>query len=164
MTERAPIDAGRYPAMFFLGKGYDPIDQQFIRLALIVQIIRVQSKDQSLAQFHLLPREIFYGSDTIQPNTALGIRVVEVCVDPWLQHADAPFIRASWRDCEWSVQVSNSRLRAQANHGCMMRAAARGSHHITPGRTDRANGSHAYLTVGDCHCQLLHRQPFRAFD
>ncbi len=46
----------------------------------------------------------------------------------------------------------------------MVRAVARGSHHITASRPDRANGSHTDLTVGDGRCQFFHGQAFRAFD
>jgi hypothetical protein len=85
MVDRVPID-GCNPAVFFFRKGHNPIDQQFIQLALIIQIIRIQSKDQSLAQLNLLLREIFYGSITVQPDAALGVCVVEVRVDLWLHH------------------------------------------------------------------------------
>jgi len=80
MMDRGPID-GRDPAMFLFRKGHNPIDQQFVQLALLVQIIRAQSKDQSLAQLDLLLREIFHGPYTIQANAALGVRIVEVRVD-----------------------------------------------------------------------------------
>jgi hypothetical protein len=94
MMDCGPIDAG-YPAVFFFRKGYDPIREQFIQLALAIQIIRIQSEDQSLAQLHLLLREVLDRSDTIQANSALRIRVVEIGVDFWLPHAASPFIMAS---------------------------------------------------------------------
>jgi hypothetical protein len=80
--------------MFVRRERHDPVNQQFIELALVIQIIRVQCKDQSLAQLHLLLREIFDGPGAIQPNTAFGVRVVEIHIDSWLYHAGSLMIKS----------------------------------------------------------------------
>src|SRR6266851_9284043 len=61
VKNRGPID-GHYPAVFFLREGHDPIGQQFIQLALVVQVIRIKRDDQPLAQLDLLLRQVFHGS------------------------------------------------------------------------------------------------------
>jgi hypothetical protein len=48
--------------VFFCRKGYDSIREQFIELAFVIQIIRVQSDGQSRAQSDLLLREVFHRS------------------------------------------------------------------------------------------------------
>ena len=56
MADRRPID-GRYPAVFFLREGHDAINQQFIQLALVIHIIRIQSQEQPFPQLDLHLRD-----------------------------------------------------------------------------------------------------------
>src|SRR5262249_43135995 len=94
MMDRGPID-DCHPAMLFFRKGDDTVDQQFIRLPFGVQVIRVKGQGHSFTQRDALAPQILDGPDAVQAQTAVGVRVVKVGINLWLDHVARPSTKAS---------------------------------------------------------------------
>src|SRR6266480_1334169 len=69
MADRVPIN-GCYPAVFIVRKRYGSVNDQLIELAVVIEVVRIQREDHSLAQLHSQLSKVFHGADTIHPHNS----------------------------------------------------------------------------------------------
>src|SRR4051794_32081742 len=100
MMNAGPVDR-RHPAVLVIRVRHDAVGAQLVRTPLVVGVVRIQGENQAVAEFDVLPGQVFDGADAVQTEPPFGVGILKVRINSWMCHCIAPQATASSPGSVW---------------------------------------------------------------